>query len=242
MCTVTFIPAKGGCYITSNRDEKAGRKQALPPATYCYDDIALVYPKDADAGGTWIALHNNGNAAVLLNGAFMAHVPEPPYNKSRGLIFLDVISNELPVQKFLQIDLLNIEPFTLVVFENDSLYECRWDGSRKYHKQLNKNKHHIWSSATLYNEQTVKKREQWFAEWLNKNPTPSMQDILHFHQFAGEGDTQNDLLMNRNNNMLTVSVTGIELNNKKATMHYIDLKDNLLYQQQIAFMGSLKVV
>ena len=69
-----------------------------------------------------------------------------------------------------------------------------------------------------------------------------MQDILHFHQFAGEGDTQNDLLMNRNNNMLTVSVTGIEFNDERATMHYIDLKDNILYQQQIAFMGSLKVV
>ena len=242
MCTVTFIPAKDRYYITSNRDEKSGRKQALPPATYCYDDITLVYPKDADAGGTWIALHNNGNAAVLLNGAFIAHVSQPPYKKSRGLIFLDIISGDMPVEKFQRIDLTNIEPFTLVVFENDSLNECRWDGSRKYHKQLNKNQHHIWSSATLYNEEIVKKREQWFAKWLKENPTPSMQDILHFHQFAGEGDTQNDLLMNRGNNMLTVSVTGIEFNDERATMHYIDLKDNVLYQQQIAFMGSLKVV
>ncbi|HRH50701.1 MAG TPA: NRDE family protein [Panacibacter sp.] len=242
MCTVTFITAKDRYYITSNRDEKADRKQALQPASYCDDDITLVYPKDVDAGGTWIALHNNGNAAVLLNGAFTAHVSEPPYNKSRGIIFLDVISSDMPVEKFQRIDLTNIEPFTLVVFDDNNLYECRWDGSRKYHKQLNKNKHHIWSSATLYNEEIVKKREQWFAKWLKENPTPSMQDILHFHQFAGEGDTQNDLLMNRNNNMLTVSVTGIEFNDERATMHYIDLKDNVLYQQQIAFMGSLKVV
>lgn len=242
MCTVTFIPAKDGCFITSNRDEKAGRKQALPPASYSCDQVALLYPKDADAGGTWIALHNNGNAAVLLNGAFIAHVSQPPYKKSRGLIFLDVISSDMPVEKFQRIDLTNIEPFTLVVFDDNNLYECRWDGSRKYHKQLNKNKPHIWSSATLYNEEIIKKREQWFAEWLNNNPNASMQEILHFHRFAGEGDIQNDLLMNRDNNMLTVSLTGIELNDEKASMHYIDLKDQMQYLQQIEFTGSLKVV
>jgi hypothetical protein len=30
----------------------------------------ITYPKDADAGGTWIAKHENGNAVVLLNGGF----------------------------------------------------------------------------------------------------------------------------------------------------------------------------
>ena len=147
----------------------------------------------------------------------------------------------MAIKKFLRIDLLNIEPFTLIVFDGGSLYECRWDGSKKYCKQLNKNTHNIWSSATLYNEEIVMKREQWFAKWLNKNPNPSVQDILHFHQFAGEGDTQNDLCMNRNNNMLTVSVTGIELNHETAIMHYIDLKDNIEYRQQIEFMSSFEV-
>ena len=242
MCTVTFIPAKDRCYITSNRDEKAGRKQALPPVSYHHGDVSLIYPKDADAGGTWIAMRSNGNAAVLLNGAFVKHIPNPPYNKSRGVIFLEILAGITPVRKFLQIDLLNIEPFTLIIFDDTSLYECRWDGSKKYYKQLNKSSHHIWSSATLYNEAIVNKREQWFAKWLNKNPNPAMQDILHFHQFAGEGDKQNDLRMNRNNNMLTVSVTGIELNDEKATMHYIDLKDNIEYRQQIEFTSSFEVV
>lgn len=242
MCTVTFIPAKDRYYITSNRDEKAGRKQALPPGIYRQEDIGLIYPKDADAGGTWIATANNGNTAVLLNGAFVKHEPNPPYAKSRGIIFLEILMGNVPTEKFLQTDLFNIEPFTIIVFDNHNLYECRWDGIKKHLKQLSINVYHIWSSATLYNEDITKKREQWFIKWLNKNPNPSQQDILHFHQFAGEGDTENDLRMNRNNDMLTVSVTGIELNNEKAIMSYIDIKDNSIHTQQMKFIASALVV
>jgi len=238
MCTVTFIPVKDTYYITSNRDEKSGRKQALPPKHYTYNNARLVYPKDADAGGTWICMHENGNAAVLLNGAFNKHISTGNYKKSRGIIFLEIISASMPVNTFLQTDLLNIEPFTLVVLDNDKLYECRWDGTNKHSRQLEKNRPHIWSSATLYDKAVVKKREQWFFQWLSKYPSPSQQDILHFHQFTGDGDTNNDLLMNRNNNMLTVSITGIQFNNDKGIMHYLDLKDNSVCSVQLKFSPS----
>ena len=70
MCTVTFIPGKDRYFITSNRDEKMLRKPAIAPQPYVINGNTLVYPRDADAGGTWIAMNENGNAAVLLNGAF----------------------------------------------------------------------------------------------------------------------------------------------------------------------------
>jgi len=84
MCTVSFIPVGGKLFISSNRDEKRSRKIALPPAQYEYNELKFVFPKDADAGGTWIAVKENGDAAVLLNGAFINHIAEPPYRKSRG--------------------------------------------------------------------------------------------------------------------------------------------------------------
>ena len=241
MCTVTFIPAKDKYYITSNRDEKSLRRQALAPKSYIHNNRTIIYPKDAEAGGSWIAMHDNGNAAVLLNGAFVKHVSLPPYNKSRGLVFLELIATDMPLRKFLNTDFNNIEPFTLIVFNNGNLYECRWDGSKKYCTQIDAATPNIWSSATLYNETVVKKREQWFAKWLNKNPNPSQQDILHFHQFAGDGDTQNDLRMNRNSIMLTVSVTGLELTKQKGTMHYVDLKDSKVYRQQLDFISCCEV-
>jgi len=235
MCTVSFIPVKDKIFLTSNRDEKVQRKSAFPPSVYWNTGNGLLYPKDADAGGTWIALQQNGNAAVLLNGAFTKHISQPPYRLSRGIVFLDIIGALRPCFAFTKINLDNIEPFTIIIFENYSLFECRWDGLQKHCKQLKNCKPYIWSSATLYEQDVVKKRENWFTQWLNKNPHPTQEDILKFHQFTGDGDSNNDLKMNRDGKMLTVSVTGIELNEYAGKMKYIDLKNNTTTIQQFAF-------
>src|SRR3954447_19258865 len=128
MCTVTFIPLKDRVILTSNRDEKYSRKQALPPQQFYFNGGTIIYPQDADAGGTWVAINEDGNAAVLLNGAFVKHTPMPPYKKSRGQVLLEVIQTDRPVRSFVRTDLTHIEPFTLVIIDNKGLYECRWDG------------------------------------------------------------------------------------------------------------------
>jgi uncharacterized protein with NRDE domain len=235
MCTVSFIPVNNTFFITSNRDENFLRKNAIAPAVHCVNGSSLLFPKDAAAGGSWISLHENGNAAVLLNGAFKKHISQPPYRLSRGIIFLDIIAHKNPVQTFLKISLINIAPFTIIIFENNCLYQCRWDGQQKHWEQLKNNYPCIWSSATLYNTAIVKKREQWFTNWLNKNPYPTQEDILQFHQFTGGGDSNNGLVMNRDGKMLTVSVTGIELDTHHGKMQYIDLKNSNSYQHQFFF-------
>lgn len=239
MCTVTFIPVKDKYYITSNRDEKFSRQQALPPAVYTVNGAKIMFPKDANAGGTWIALHENGNAAVLLNGAFVKHIPQPSYKKSRGIIFLEIITAAIPSRYFSKINLEGIEPFTIILLENNNLYECRWDATEKHCRQLKNYQPYIWSSATLYNAVIVKKREQWFAAFLNTNPTPSQESILHFHQFTGDGDSHNDLQMVRNGFMKTVSVTGMCIGQSNGSMEYGDLKDNKQYRKDIDFTTSL---
>jgi uncharacterized protein with NRDE domain len=91
MCTVTFIPAADGVYLTSNRDERLTRPDALFPFRAAQEGQELIYPKDAEAGGSWIALKSAGDAAVLLNGAFAKHQLQPAYRRSRGLVFLDIV-------------------------------------------------------------------------------------------------------------------------------------------------------
>ena len=66
MCTVTFIPSKEHILLTSNRDEKHWRSPAHAPARYPYSTGAILFPRDGDAGGTWFAVHENGNAVIFL--------------------------------------------------------------------------------------------------------------------------------------------------------------------------------
>jgi hypothetical protein len=238
MCTVTFIPARGNVFITSNRDERNSRKAALPPAIYHYKGCNLIFPKDAVAGGTWIVLKENGDAAVLLNGAFICHASEPPYRRSRGLIFLDVLASGRPSWTFSKTDLSGIEPFTIILFEKRCLYEFRWDGAERYCKQLPPGRPHIWSSATLYDGLVIKKREYWFASFMNRYPQPTQLDILNFHQFSGDGDRKNGLLMEREGIYSTVSITSIQLNDDRGVMKYVDTKDNRSSEIKIGLLSE----
>ena len=226
MCTVSFIPSNDKFFITSNRDEKLSRKIAICPGMFDYNGQKLFFPKDTDAGGTWIVMKENGDAAVLLNGAFICHTAEPPYRLSRGIILLDIISTQKPSVTFIKINLQDIEPFTLILLENNCLYEFSWDGTEKFCKELNINRPYIWSSPTLYDGFVVKKREQWFASFLNDHPTPTQRDILNFHRFTGDGDKQNDLLMTRDGMYTTVSITSILLTKDRGCIEYLDISGN----------------
>ncbi|MBS1599998.1 MAG: NRDE family protein [Bacteroidetes bacterium] len=233
MCTVTFIRIREKIFITSNRDEKHWRAAAIPPAIQSLQQSHALFPKDRDAGGTWFAVQENGNAIVFLNGGWQKHIPDPPYRKSRGLILLDLIDQQLPYQAFLDIDLENIEPFTAIIWQDNQLFECRWDGAEKFHAALDSAMPHIWSSVTLYDQNTIAKRRQWFEKWIDKNPEPSQEDILHFHQFTGDGDTHNDLLMNRDNLVFTVSVTSAMFADEVVSMKYIDVREQKSHQHEL---------
>jgi hypothetical protein len=239
MCTVTCIRVADKIYLTSNRDEKHWRSNALPPAIYPATSGNLLFPKDGDAGGTWIAAHENGNAIVFLNGGFVRHTPQPPYRKSRGLILLDLLDTPDPVMAFTSIPLQQIEPFTAIIWSTGQLYECRWDGKQKYSTRLSASKPYIWSSATLYDEAVVEKRKSWFNKWLKANTQPAPDDILHFHQFTGDGDTHNDLRMNRNGQVFTVSVTLLTLTDEMTQMHYLDLKNSNAFTQHLTVEKSM---
>ena len=241
MCTVTYIPLQNKVLLTSNRDEKGTREKALQPGITSYGNKKLLFPKDAQAGGTWIAASDAGSIMVLLNGGFIKHEPAAQYRKSRGLIFLDILTEEKAIPAFKKIHLLGIEPFTLVIWEDDKLFECRWSGEEKYIREMDATKPHIWSSVTLYTSDIIHKREQWFNEWLTKYPQPTVSDILSFHLFGGEGDKENDIRMNRNNTMFTVSVTSVECNRNKAVMHYEDLVSRQKTEASIAFVQEQPV-
>jgi len=235
MCTVTFIPTKDSVLLTSSRDEQKRRSTAAPPQEYEFPTGKMWFPKDRDAGGSWIAVQENGNAIVLLNGGFEKHIPDPPYEKSRGLVLIDLMASRNPYDHFRSYNLENIEPFTLVIWAGSELSECRWDGERKHSRFLDKSIPYIWSSATLYSGEVVTKRQQWFDGWMKDNNDIALDDILQFHQFTGDGDKHNDLLMNRDGQVFTVSITGMEIAQNRARIKYLDLVAGTVSEQTVCF-------
>lgn len=230
MCTVTFVPVERGLILTSSRDEKIQRGVASPPSVYSFAGIELLFPKDADAGGTWIAIKDHQNAAVLLNGAFTNHKPEPPYKESRGLILLRILSGDDPVRYFRDIDLSLIEPFTLVLIQDMHLFECRWNGRKKYCRELDKARRQIWSSATLYDEAAQEQRRSWFQDWSEQMFYPSVKDIFCFHRFSGAAEQENAICMKRGL-IGTVSITSIFLSTEAAVMDHFDIGENKAYNK-----------
>ena len=226
MCTVTFIPHQQGVFITSNRDEQVSRSMAAVPQFYTINNKRIIFPKDGKAGGTWVAASASGDVMVLLNGGFHPHVMGGTYRKSRGLIFLDIFSADNPVQKFKEIDLDKIEPFTLALWHENKLWDLRWDGMQKFQEQKDETLPHIWSSAQLYSPETRANRELWFGKWLKEKnvETLTINDVKHFHTFGGQAESVNDaLVMHRGDILQTISITAIDWHPHFFTMSYHDL-------------------
>jgi Transport and Golgi organisation 2 len=227
MCTVTYVPTKHGYLLGSNRDEQATRATAISPIR----DVNLLYPKDADKGGTWLSLINNGDCLCLLNGAFVKHIPNEKYTYSRGLLVLDVARSDNKIEFITQVDLAQVEPFTLVIKEAQFLFQIKWDGSAKHIVQLDSDVSYVWSSCTLYDEQVKALRENWFEEFL-QNGIYTAKDLLQFHQQAGNGIASQNVLMQREGGS-TVSTSIIEVSAQSASLNYIDYKLGTQQTQQL---------
>jgi uncharacterized protein with NRDE domain len=213
----------GKVIITSNRDEKIVRPNAIEPKTYSINTKKIVFPKDNKAGGTWYAIDEFSNVLVLLNGAEEKHDLKESYRKSRGLIVLDLMEAESPLQAWQEIDLDQIEPFTLVLFENQNLYQLRWNESEKSCLALDKNQNHIWSSSTLYSKEIREKRTHWFHAFLATKPEVGAEELFDFHRYTEADDTEHGLVINRNNLLKTLSITQTVIEQNKVTIHYNDL-------------------
>lgn len=223
MCTVTFIPTgKNNFIFTSNRDE-APKRSATEIAREKPNGKALLFPRDALAKGTWIAVSEKNQLVCILNGAFVKHKHLPPYRLSRGIMALEFFNYKNANEFFEKFNFEGIESFTMVIFDDGDLYEFRWDEKIKHIKKLNTEEQHIWASCTLYAEEWQVKRKQWFADWNEKYKTKDQTAVLDFHKNAGEGNPKFDVVMNYENIVRTTSITSIVKNEQQMKMRYEDI-------------------
>ncbi len=232
MCTVSFVFANGKTIITSNRDEKVVRPNAVEPKSYLINNKNIIFPKDQKAGGTWYAISEEPNVLVLLNGAAEKHQLKPIYRKSRGLILLDIISSHSPIEAWETIDLSDIEPFTLVLFQNKKLYQLRWNEIQKETLPLNSKQNYIWSSSTLYSKEIRNQRANWFANFIDTKPEVNETEMFNFHRYAEGDNKEHGLVINRNDVLKTLSITQTVIDKNKVVLSHYDL------QQQKEFVNS----
>lgn len=230
MCTVTFLPYKSGTgyILTSSRDEKVSRPNAITPQKYSIHGQTVFFPKDKQAGGTWVATSLNNFTLCLLNGAFVKHESKPPYRLSRGLMLLDFFKFNNVVEFINAYDFSGIENFTLLIIDSNKtlyLHELRWDGTNMHYTLKNSNQTHIWSSSTLYTDEAIANRQIWFDAFIHTETDWNKEAIIQFHKSAGDGSLENSILMNRADTVKTVSITCIEHTNENYTVQYVDTEN-----------------
>jgi|TARA_B110000238_G_C16125997_1_gene439204 hypothetical protein len=221
MCTVSYLPLENnGFILTSNRDVPYTRKKANEPKVYEEEGVELNYPKDVEAGGTWIGTSSKNRLICLLNGGFYYHTSRSIYKKSRGLIVNELLKVDDIKKGIQEIDLNGVEQFTLTIVDWNNeldLFEFVWDGVKKHLKKM-KQEPQIWSSATLYDREVKKLRKDWFVDWQNNNEM-TQETILNFHKTAGIGDPAIDIKMDRKEGG-TVSITSVLKEGEAVSMNY----------------------
>ncbi len=222
MCTVTFISRNQQIFITSNRDESPGRRAK---GIASLDDTSMEsvhFPLDESSGGSWISLSDSGKAVCLLNGAYESFIPNPPYRLSRGQIVIDAARSKKGSDYIADVDLHNVAPFTLIIFENQTLEELVWDGTQKHIQSLPVDISYIWSSATLYPPDVRAWRKSLFDQWMKETKNIDRESIIAFHQMAN-GDPGNGFVMNRNEVVKTLSITSIQLQQDAGSILHLEL-------------------
>jgi uncharacterized protein with NRDE domain len=232
MCTVSFLGTGGAVIITSNRDENIQRQNAAAPDIQQLPNKKIIFPRDSKAGGTWFAADDKGNVSVLLNGAFNKHLANPPYRKSRGLILVEIIASDMPLLCFNAIDLNNIEPFTIILYQPGSLHELRWDGIDKYEKLLDISGNYIWSSATLYSHTVIAERENSFKQLIQAQAACTAEGIHDFHS-NNDGDLENGFVISRQNGMKTFSITQVVVKSEAVNFLHHDLLQQKIFKQSL---------
>lgn len=209
--------------MCSVRDENPLRERALLPAKIQGKKMPFWAPVDPKGGGTWWTVNSVGNILILLNGAFVNHLPNTRmYRKSRGLIVKE-LGQEIQLEAaWKQIDLEAIEPFTLVAKQSDRLTEYRWNGHTKFSKELNLDQACIWSSTTLYPLEIRRQRELLFQDFVSAPPSKA----LEIETFLFENsEPDNGFIMQRFETLRSLSVSIFDFNSDETELeiYYHDL-------------------
>jgi len=199
MSIVTYFKRKEKIILTLYRDETEVNSMTIHPKIYFKKRKKTFYPKDIKTGGTWFVIDEFGNAIVLLNDTLQKNNEKNGDRKSRGVVVIELIESEKILESWKILDLLHVEPFTLIVYTNKKLYKLQWNAISKSLIQLDENNSHVWTS-----------------NFINSNK-------INFHKFLKIKDSLKDLKLHDKFDFKIINISQAEIINNKVNFKYWNL-------------------
>lgn len=236
MCTVTVVPTPAGFRLVHSRDEQRVRTPGEPPRAIDLNGRRALTPRDPDAGGTWVAVREDGLALAIMN---VNPVTNPDWesakgSRSRGMIIRDLLETigtgpDSPLGPVAELNPDDYAPFRLIIARpgRDStapaIDEWTWSGSRHPSGLVRSTPDApvCWATSGL-GDTTVADRLPLFDELVRPEPTPDAQDRYHRHAWPGR--EPQSVLMTRGD-ARTVSITAVEVSGENRRMTYTQIAD-----------------
>lgn len=114
-------------------------------------------------------------------------------------------------------------------------------GSAEHFRTLSIHKAYIWSTATLYKSKAKVKREAWFNDWVKSNGNPIQMYIVSCHRYTGDGDRETGLMVNRADEIATISITSLGLSVKYSDQQYVDLVNHASSKEFLALTTATQM-
>ena len=244
MCTVSLIAVEqGGYLLAANRDEHVTRGVARPPERATIGTTAFVAPRDADAGGTWIAVDRDGRSICLLNGDRpAAGYLAPAEVRSRGALVVELLEDPRPaavaelLRELAARGRLDVRPFKLVAAAPAAggagveAIRADFDGAALTVASIAAP--HLETSNGVDPAGAAKARQERFRFFLEHLPsaatqgaTPLRDELLAFHASHAPGRVGEErggvlsVCVHRPE-VRTVSTTLIEVRRERIVMRY----------------------
>ncbi len=236
MCTVTLIPRPDGYRLAVNRDELRTRPTAEPPHTFAHDGRRVLYPRDPQGGGTWIAVNDAGLTLTLLNlnetntTERVAGNHDTTTNKlSRGLVvpqLAEAASVDEALQMADRLDPTRYAPFRVLAIDDDHTGTVRSDGrTLETRRRARPEQPMMLTSSGLGDAVVEGPRRAEFDGWFGGDPAqwPREQDRFHRQRFDDRPEVS--VLMSRGD-ARTVCWSAITVNAGRVELAHRDLDEH----------------
>lgn len=229
MCTVTIVPRPGGFRLLTNRDESRKRRDARPPAAHfvepAHPRLRAIYPTDADAGGTWVAVTTAGFAATLLNANPPGVAPTDRRSgpRSRGELIGGILVGgtvDCVKQRLQGVSPHDYAPFRLVAVDGENIGVWRSDGSAiVFESSPLGGRPRLFTSSGLGDHVVEPPRRELFESRFGEDPSawPAEQDAFHRHRWPDRPELS--VCMSRAD-ARSVSLTAVEVESAAVRMAY----------------------
>lgn len=172
MCIISFYKQGDQVVLTHNRDEQISRLASLAIEERKWNNKTFYAPIDQSKNGTWIFYSEQYIACILNGGKDKPIHLKSSYEKSRGIVLLDLLKYDSVTDFVKNESLIGIAPFTIFVFERffKKTFLLFWNENELEVKDLSSFNFVFRASTTLYSLDKMLELENIFHKFSKTSP------------------------------------------------------------------------